>query len=514
MKRLSFLWMLVATVMLLASCSKKQAARLIPEDAVVVVRLDVTKMLKGAGADSDDSSLKKWLRKEIKNANFDKETRQRLLDVVDDPTNSGIDFTEPLYVFVGGDLQRNVDYGVVGTVASGGDLNTLIETILSDNDELMLEEGDGGTRYVAQRDMAFIYTDDWFYFGPVEMGRGREPKVDDTIETLLARADGEGSLQGNQALQKMEEQPGLAQLLLLGSGLDGKRGMDELAEMLPDGAELKDVAMLSDFVLDESEAVATWQTLAFSDEWQEYVDKGDALCGEFSKAQTKYVSGHALCALLNIDVEEYIDNVEDMLRKMGGRDAREAIDMLRQMGDQLTGTASFDLYAINDQGRPQFAAYVGTKSSDLIDKIMNDSGAAADSMAAAMSSNGQYLLPITEYDWFTEEENVVGVAAAGYSDGLTYYVTDSEKAMVEPDEHLKSSDIKGKGFFLRFDFSCLNDYEDMMGPEENKVLQKLASGLDCMEAYYEGSGKCVFRLSAKGSKSIAEVFGGIVKMFM
>ena len=172
-------------------------------------------------------------------------------------------------------------------------------------------------------------------------------------------------------------------------------------------------------------------------------------------------------------------------------------------------SANIALVCYADGEKRYIIAPDGLKVGDVI-----YSGAAADSMAAAMSSNGQYLLPITEYDWFTEEENVVGVAAAGYSDGLTYYVTDSEKAMVEPDEHLKSSDIKGKGFFLRFDFSCLNDYEDMMGPEENKVLQKLASGLDCMEAYYEGSGKCVFRLSAKGSKSIAEVFGGIVKMFM
>ena len=54
----------VALLLLLASCSKNKGAQLIPDDAIVVVRIDPVKMLKGGG-DGEDSELKKRLKKEI-----------------------------------------------------------------------------------------------------------------------------------------------------------------------------------------------------------------------------------------------------------------------------------------------------------------------------------------------------------------------------------------------------------------------------------------------------------------
>ena len=142
MKRLSFLVTMLVALMLLASCSKQQGQQLVPEDALFVMRIDAKQASEKSGLTGDKSELSKWLKKQVKAMGLDKEVRDKVLDILDDPTKSGIDLTEPLYLYAAGDFDDNTDAGLVGTIASEANFTDMLET-LGEEAGLSIEEEDG-----------------------------------------------------------------------------------------------------------------------------------------------------------------------------------------------------------------------------------------------------------------------------------------------------------------------------------------------------------------------------------
>ena len=296
MKRISFVMTLLAAMLLLASCSKNQSASLIPEDALMVMRFDVTKMQEQSGMNDGKSELKKRIREFIKDADMDKELRIRLLEIVDDPTASGIDFTEPIYFYFAGDMERKVDLGFVATMADQGSFKDLLKAILEEDGDLELEEAEGGVQYVNMHGTALIFSSDWVY-------AGQASDIEETVAELQERASSSKNFANTPAFAKLEKKDGLAQMLFLGAGIEAmntrevKEAKKAINKMLPEGAELKDVASLTDFTLGDGELLISAETVPLSDAWQEYIDKTDKTALDFTKEQCKYVSGEPSASL-------------------------------------------------------------------------------------------------------------------------------------------------------------------------------------------------------------------------
>jgi len=489
MKRISFVMTMLVALLLLASCSKKQAAKLIPEDALFVMRFDVTKMQERSGLSGDKSALKDKIKDLLDEANMDRELREKLLDIVDDPTASGIDFTEPVYFYAGGDMQRKVDAGFVGSMASAGDFEDLLEKLAEEESDLEIEEGEGGVKYFAMGGSALVFNGDWIFIG-------QSNDVDDTIAELLDRADGQGSLEGTPAFEKMEQKDGLVQMLFQGAGIEAikTREIKEIKKMLPDNLEWRDMASLVDFVLDDGEMLLTAEAIALSDDVQEYIDKYDKICNDISDEQTEYVSGQAFSLFVNTDPEKYFKMIKPMLKEMMDR---EEMEMVSNLLEGLDGTISLDLYGIDDEGQPKMSVYVGSKNADAVNFVMQNMG---DSLT--QNGNNEYLIPIREYDWFSETYETKGYVAAGYRDGQSYYVSDPDLVFETPDGNFPASELKGKGFFARFNFACLDEYAEKAGDNDiEDIIGKITDIYDYAEAYYEGNGKAVFRITTKSKKT-------------
>ncbi|MCR4603131.1 MAG: DUF4836 family protein [Prevotella sp.] len=489
MKRISFVMTMLVALLLLASCSKKQAAKLIPEDALMVMRFDVTKMQEKSGLSGDKSALKDKFKDFLDEADMDRELREKLLDIVDDPTASGIDFTEPVYFYAGGDIQHKVDIGFVGSMASEGDFEDLLEKIAEEESDLEVEEGKGGVKYIAIHGTALVFNGDWIYVG-------QSDDVDDTIDELLERADGNGNIEGTPAFEQMEQKDGLMQMLFQGAGIEAikTREIKELKKMFPDKMELKDMASLVDFVLNDGEMLLTAETIALSDEVQKYVDKYDKTFNKISDEQAKYVSGHALTLFVNTDIDKYFKMIKPMLKEVMDREEMETVDNLLE---GLDGTVSLDFYGIDEDGQPKLSVYVGSKNADAVNFVVQNSG-------DSLTYNGanEYLIPVKEYDWYSETYELKGYNAVGYRDGQSYFVTNPDYIFETPDDKFPTSELKGKGFFARFNFACLDDYIEMMGEDTTvDLISKITDTYECAEAYYEGNGKGVFRITTKSKKT-------------
>lgn len=496
--------MLVA--LLLASCSKQKGAALVPEDAMLVMRFDVTKLQEKCGIDGKNSEVKDWVKEQIKDMDVDKDLRKKLLTIVDDPTASGIDLTEPVYLYVSGNVKRgDFDGGLVGAMASESDLTSLLEAALEEaGDEFSLEEQDG-VKYLEANGTVMVYNGDWFYLGSA----GKD--VDDLIEQLKERAGGNGSIVGNKAFEQMCSKDGVCQLMFQGAGLEELPDMDQVADMMPDGLELKDMAGVVDFILDEGEAVVTSELIAFSDEWQDYIDKASEAMKPIAKEQTKFVSDKALSCFVNIDPKELYTYIKQMA-KVYGIDS-ESLAQIKDVCNRLDGTLSFDGYGISDNG-PLFTVYVGTKDNGAY-QMLKEAMAENDSTATDGDAD-KCLIPMDyDYDWDTGEITPSSWGELGYKNGQTYFSMDSDNAFSAPEKKYPTGEIKGTGIYLRFNFSCFKDYLDQVDGSAREVMEAVGKLFDYAETYYEDGGKSVFRITTKDkSKTPVEAIAKYVKKYL
>ena len=490
MKRLSFLTISVMLLLFLTSCSKNQSRKLVPEDALFVMRLDVAKIQDKAGMNDGKSTLKEWFKEQIENSSMDKELSKKMLAIVDDPTASGIDFTEPVYLYFSGDMRTKVDAGMVGAIASKGDLTDLMEALTKEmGNEVEVEEGDGGVKYIYANGTALVYNGDWFFMGASN-------DIEETITMLNERADGKGSLIDNKAFAQMEEKEGLMQMLFLGSGMEGMKttremelAFKELEKILPEGVELKDIASLTDLMLNDGELLITGEAVPLSDEVKEWINKYDEIANDITPDLAQYASNEMLNIFFSADASAFFEILQPMIKEQMGD---EELKVIKDLVKELDGTLALDLYGFSEDGTPQVSAYLGTKSNKALSFVAENLG---DELEAA--GTDEYLIPIREYDWFEEVDTIKGYSAVGYKNGMTYYVSNPEYAFSVPGEKFPVKELKGKAIYMRFNFGFLENLAKMTGDEEGEFLEKVAETYDFAECYYESAGKSVFRITTK-----------------
>jgi hypothetical protein len=513
MKKISFIIALLA-VLLLASCSKNKSASLLPDDAVVVVRVDPLKVLGGVGAEGKDSDAKKKLKRMLKDTSMDKELRQKLEEIVDDPTASGIDFTEPFFFYVRVDSHSRPELGLVGTVASQDDITELLEAI----DDVTVEDADeDGVKYFSlDREAAFIYSSDWFYIGSVQHTKG-ESDVDVMISKLVDRMDGDDNLAGNKALEAMCDKEGVAQALFLGQGVNSiderevKKVISGIEESLPKGLKVKDIALLADLALNPGEMVSTLEAVALSDEWQDTMDKALAELKATDNDFAKYVSLDGAFALLNIDAKGIFKRLEDFMEKNDFSD--NDISMVRQWATTIDGKGAIDVFGIDPESGPAFVAYLGSKDNSLITSI-------APSSDPTVNDAGMTLFQLPRdydyvYDSITGDYDMkpVNYYYAGYDKGATVVTTDANHIFQAPNGKKATGNVKGQGFYARVNYKFISGLLAESDPYSRDVYEALEKILDYSELYID-EGKVVARLTSadKDKNPVAAIAEYVMQM--
>ncbi len=515
MKRISFVVLSFAALMLLmlASCSKQQgAATLIPDDAFIVMRLDVMQGMEKSGLKGDNSDMKKWIEEQIKEAGLDKELSDKMLQILDDPTKSGIDFTEPAFIYVSTDFGKKVEGGFVANMASESDLTNLLKT-LEDMDFPGVEKKDGVNYVELGDETAIIYCDDWFFGGATD-------DVTETIATLKERASGKGSLSGNKALEVMCNKTGVAQILFQLSAFnnikdrDTKMALMMAEKALPEGVKLEDMASVTDFQLNKGETLITTEGVMLSSKAQEYFEENLKMLKPIVKEQAKFISDKALSLFVNLDMkkfEEYIEKMKDIYEI----DDEDMEDVKKVFGT-LDGTLALDLYGISDNG-PMLSAYLGTKDNSLLSEAKEEMFNGEAKEVAA----DEYLVPTDyDYDWDADDNFVMTPKAwgvMGFKDGLTYFSGEAENAFKAPATEYPFGNVKGCGFFARFNFSIFKDYlknvED--DDEARMVMQAVGDIFDYAELYADKDGKGIFRIANKdNNKTLIEAISDYAKKFL
>lgn len=500
MKKLTFAMTLMLAV-LLASCSKKQGSRLIPDNAIVVLRLDMMKAMESTGMKGDDTSVKDDVEKLIKGMGLDKEVREKLLEIVDDPTSSGIDFTEPVFAYFaptenGGDAEG----GFVGCVDSKSNLEDALKMLEDMDDDFALEEyGNDGVQYVMiDRNAAFIFNDNWFFVGPVERDDNWKPDVDATIEALLDRAAGNNNIEGSDAFQQMCDRNGLLQVGFFGSAFDNIPLPDEVADQLPNDCDLKDIATIANVVINKGEILMECEALPMSEGWEKYIKSVEYR--DIEESQAQYARADGALAIINVNPKAFFRYIKKLAQATGaGSRDLEELDELKPVFDALTGEA---MVAVNwEKGDDvQVNAYVGTRNNSLVEKVVGDSESMEERGIVSTGDN-EYRIPI-DYDYDYNDSIADWVMTptkfmqAGWKNGQTYLLLNSDD---EPftKQRKPFTDVKGIGYFIYASGELLGTAVGSADRQMERVGEAVGKIIDYVEIYLESPTKGIMRIATK-----------------
>ncbi|MCR4809924.1 MAG: DUF4836 family protein [Prevotella sp.] len=496
MKKLTFVMTLMLAV-LLASCSKNQGGRLIPSNAFAVISIDVIKMIESTGMKSDDTSVKSQMENLIKAAGLDKDVREKLLDILDDPTSTGIDFTEPIYLYFAVGGSDGFEGGIVGTTASKGDLKDAVNMLSKMDDDIeLMEYESGGVQYARiDHSTVFIFNSDWFYIGPVENGSEWESKVEDTIEDLLARADGKDNIEDNPAFEQMCDCKGLMQIGLFGTGLDGLPGTSEMLSQFPEDCELKDIAGIMDLIINNGEIVMEGEAFLMSDAWKKQAEQFNFKTIE--KSQAKYADAEGALAIVNVDSKGLFDQIRKIAKNAGlSDDDLDKLDELKPVFDVLTGQGLVALNEWEENDTPEVVAYVGTRNNSLLETLL---GNGTDEENIHKVGNNEYRVPI-DYDY--DYNDSIGdwemiptkYIHVGWKDNQTYFLMNTEGEPFTTPRH-PFTDVKGVGIYAYVAGKRLGQAVASIDDDAERAGEAVADIVDYMEFYLESPTKSVFRIA-------------------
>ena len=482
---------MLGIVALFSSCSKTpDSAKLLDEESFLVVRIDTRQLLEKSGLAEDGkakSELKKLFKEEMgEDAKF-------FTNMIDEPEKIGINFADPVFLAVSGD--RDVEVRLVGSVADADIMTDFFKDVVKKADlDNRVKEVDGYHCLILDYNNALVYDDSNFMIRSFdhELDDSDEEEIVDDVKNLFESRT-ENDLLADEDFNEMCSRDGVAQMLIRGKGVAELKSSRDFERELPDGCELKDIAMMFEMTVDKGEAVLTGEMLPGSDAWKQFFEKNTAIYGDIKAEFAQYLSKENGVVMANIDGGKLFDLLSDAgVMEQIGRDDRRAV---RDLLTAINGDIAIGLNDIRDleDGDFNVSGYVSTSGNKLVDFICQYFMSQGASEMLEKTGSDKYQLVQRNWDGDIEMQLLFG-----YDKGASYFVFGGEdvSAFGKVKKAFQKSDIKGKGIYAFFNFGFLKNVAKDMSGQDKVFLDYLVSLLDYAEFYNEEgeNGKLLFRL--------------------
>ncbi|MBR1630781.1 MAG: DUF4836 family protein [Paludibacteraceae bacterium] len=274
------LLLIALTAVVLAACQKDASVGLIPADALLVGQANVQDILQKS--DLLNSKLIKELKSSIKEYNSSS-LAKIYSKCFDDPSETGLDISQPLYMFVTGQAEY---MGFVASVESEGKLKELITAMRKADDSAgeyigKVREGEGFSYVLFDeedeyRDGILAFSNKAaLLLAPMNKRAGKH--IDDYAEELFAQK-GSDSFFGTDNYKSLSSQDGDVKFVLSAESLPTQALPSQLRrqlnKMLPDDASLNDFRMIASLAFEKGELLAALRVYSDNKSLQKQIESG------------------------------------------------------------------------------------------------------------------------------------------------------------------------------------------------------------------------------------------------
>lgn len=492
MKKFRTYVMLALVAMMVAfvsSCSKvPKYAKLIPDDAPVVVSMDINKGAKSTGVDNN-SDLKSKIKKQIKDSGVSKKLSNLMCEIVDDPAKLGLDLRDPL-LFA---LASKNDPVLTGAVYNAEDFTEVLNQIAKENDgEKVKQKGDYWLFNIGST--VLVYNKDWFYLGDKKFSQDVDDYFDD-VKDLFEKESTKGTMLESENMKAMCSADGFVQMLVQLKGFSDMREIKEVAKSMPDGIELDDIAILADFNIDGTDITLTGEVISEKKETKEKLDQYMDYLKDINQNMLQYCDAEGAGMFWNVDFQKAME-VSDISNalKMLGEDTRKDVKKIMEsiVGEGVIACNSIDM----ENGYPYISAYCKVSDDSFIKVLEKNLG-------EGVTSEGthKYSFPVKyvygEPSFFT---------FFGYDSDVMYCVTGEKGASLKPAKKPLSADYaKGKGLYAYLSAKFVTNALKEVDNPQAKVCKDIADLFTFAELYYESGTKGVLKLHAKNADFVSSL---------
>lgn len=384
-----------------SACSS-EPAEILPDDIVGLVRVDVKSIADKAALDErpEVKDLKEKFLEEVED-DLSKASYDRLKEMLDDPSEFGIDLRAPVYFYGPG---KSFPYaGMAASVHSQSKLHDFMELIVKESEDSYnaprLKEYDGLEVLVDEREkMAIAYDGDHALL-VLNVDR-KESFLRDIRKRFENKS--EGSIADTEAFKKMKSEGGDVSACLFGSS-----AVEMLNDYMPSEVKemykkyhVKDYAVIAGLTFADESIDLYTETIVASDEAKKQLEDATGALKAVSGKHLASIPADAFAvAGAGLDGAKYWD----LIKKAGGLDImqkegfpEELLSVFENAVKAVSGEATIAIAApAEGSDEPDVYAFVDVKSKADADKAVNPI------VSAYNEQMNSYNEENCEYYWYT-----------------------------------------------------------------------------------------------------------------
>ena len=214
-RKFNLMYLLLIAVFVLSSCAKSsQNAKFIPDNAAVI-SIDVKQIIEKSKL-ADNAEAKKKLLESAEQSVKNQDTKDLIKKIMEDPTKTGIDLSEPIFVFY---ADNNSKQGAVATISSKSDFLELVNTIQKEDGSEPAKEKDG-IQYVQDNKTIVAFDDATFFISD-------SYSLDDII-AKFKNDDTKGTMAESEDFAKFADAKGFIKALIPMALVEEPNGYNEI----------------------------------------------------------------------------------------------------------------------------------------------------------------------------------------------------------------------------------------------------------------------------------------------
>lgn len=469
------MWFSACLLLVVTSCQKmSEHAKVIPDDAQVVMRIDFEQLASKSGVGNDDAikqQLGKMLESDLSGGQL-----ATAKSILDDPKESGIDFSEPVFLAYGLESMKS-DFAVVFPVGDKDKVIRLFDLLETQSDAKVLKT-EGDMSYTRLKDVFAAFD------GKSLLLLDAKSYVDESEYVTIAKtrlSGNENSMADIEPFVAMCEKEGDFQLLMNGAVIldaASKESNVSFDGLMPDNVDFKDLYYLSDISFEKGKVSGRTEVIAakMTDELRAYMESGAKVWGKLSDQFFKMIPESLLTFGMNIDGEALL-NIDAMKKLVEGMD-NELLALIKNFkGDVMFALSGSPMDLMVSQ-TPQLVMYAEIKDQALVETAIDKFFPNNEKL-----QDGIYCIPVTGLSGLSEF--YVKIDAAD----LCVATTKSAVEMKKVKEPADLSFMEGKLSAMEFDLSSIKQLlavvagaAGSMGTEAGLAMAMLEY-LDSIRAY-------------------------------
>lgn len=272
------------------------------------------------------------------------------------------------------------------------------------------------------------------------------------------------------------------------------KGLSDMPEMrlvegmfMPKNLKLADLAYLMDVHTEKGETKAQFDILTSSNEWDDWLKKGEDIYGKFKGDLLKYISKEGLALFVNINGAKLFDLMKEM--PIFKEVPKDMVAQVAAILKSIDGDVAINWTGMDETGSlPRFSVYMQTKDATIINLLKDLDGAKEGFKEKVPNSY------VTTIGGGTKD-----VINFGWKQQTSYLLMGREGEEFKTTVHPFSDNVlKNRRFYIFFNFDLLNRLAKELGDTQMAVEMKEFTGMfDHIEGHDEGIRKAIFTLKHK-----------------